>query len=536
MLSVKIIFFGTAILCLAYPLLVYFWDPKKLRRFHNQNKLSGITSLGYIYERCRGLRSRNLHLVHQHNSIVRIGPNSLSFSSPDAIRSIYGHATPCGKGDMYELTRGGHASLLDVVDKNEHARKRRLLSNAFATRNIQHWEFKIADKVRRLLGQLDAACGECGEGRVDFRRWTNLFTIDAIADIAASYRMGCLDQGDDCITFQSAGGDKRTCRYIECLHAPRRLNSIAVWCGSSLPHLRRNLELLPGLRSQWKKGFLFDNLASHLINQRVRRQVAEEEVDDLVGSLLQNKQGLPRAFDIGEVTAEMIVFSKSPSQQGPDLKSHIQSRSTSIGLIPLLVDAGSDTTAIALTHVMYYLLLNPKPLSRLRQEIGQAVANDTIIAPDAAVRNLPYLRACLDESLRLSPPVAFGVNRKTPEAGMYIDGHWIPGGTFVAVPAYTAHRNPDIFDGPEEYRPERWLGDGAKRAQASFIPFSTGGRGFIGRNISYMEQTILVATLIRRYDFELPSPDWQLQWEEAFNLWPRPMPLSIRRRVPRCVQ
>lgn len=219
---------------------------------------------------------------------------------------------------MYDLTRGGHANLLDVVDRNEHAHKRRLLSNAFATRNVQHWEFKIADKVRRLLAQFDDVCGECSEGRIDFRRWTNLFTVDAIADIAASYRTGCLDQGDDCVTFTSADGDKRTCRYIECLHAPRRLNSIVVWCGSWFPYLRRTLELIPGLRSQWKKGLLFDDLASHLINQRVQRQVAGEEVDDLVGSLLRDKQGLPRTFDIGEVTAEMILFSKSPSQQGPE--------------------------------------------------------------------------------------------------------------------------------------------------------------------------------------------------------------------------
>lgn len=311
MLSVDIFLFGTALLCIVRPLLVYLWDIKKLRRFHNQNKFSGITGLGYIYERCRGFRSRNLHLVHQQHPIVRIGPNSLSFSSPDAIRSIYGHATPCSKGDVYDLIRGGHANLLDVVDKYEHIRKRRLLSNAFATRNVQHWEFKIADKVRRLLVQLDAACGEFGEGQIDFRRWTNLFTIDAIADIAASYRTGCLDQGDDCITFRSGDGDNRTCRYILCLHAPRRLNSIVVWCGSWLPHLRRILELLPGPRSQWQRGLLFDELAGHITNQRIQRQAAGEEVDDLVGSLLQDKQGLRRGFDIDEVIAEMILFRKS---------------------------------------------------------------------------------------------------------------------------------------------------------------------------------------------------------------------------------
>lgn len=318
MLSIKIfLLFGIAILCLLHPLLVYLWDPKKLRRFHNQNKLSGITNLGYIYERCRGFRSRNLHLVHQQHSVVRIGPNSVSFSSPDAIRSIYGHATPCSKGDMYDLTRGGHASLLDVVDRNEHARKRRLLSNAFATRNVQHWEFKIGDKVQRLLVQFDAACGESGEGQVDFRRWTNLFTVDALVDIAASYRTGCLDRGDDLITFPDANGDEKACRYIEYLHAPRRVNSMVVWCGSWSPALRSALQLLPGLRPQWQKGPLFDELANHLTHQRVQRQVVGEELDDLVGSLLQDKQGLPRNFDIAEVVAEMTLFSKSLSQR-PD--------------------------------------------------------------------------------------------------------------------------------------------------------------------------------------------------------------------------
>lgn len=302
---------------------MYIWDSKRLRRFHNQNNLSGITSLGYVYERCRGFRSRNLHLVHQQHSIVRIGPNSLSFSSPDAIRSIYGHATPCSKGDMYDLTRGGHASLLDVVNRNEHARKRRLLSNAFATRNLQHWEYKIIDKVRRLLAQFDAVCGEDGEGQIDFRRWSNLFTVDAIADIAASHRMGCLDRGDDCITFPSVDGDKRTCRYIEGLHAPRRLNSTVVWCGFWFTYLQRALKLVSRLRSQFQKGAVFDELASHLTNQRVHRQLAGEQVDDLLGSLLQDKQGLPRDFDIGEVTAEMIVFSKSVSER-PDEQHSVQ--------------------------------------------------------------------------------------------------------------------------------------------------------------------------------------------------------------------
>jgi cytochrome P450 len=198
------------------------------------------------------------------------------------------------------------------------------------------------------------------------------------------------------------------------------------------------------------------------------------------------------------------------------------------------VNAGSDTTAIALTNVLYYLIKNPSQLATLRREVASVLSDDEIIAPYAKVKNLPYLRACLDESLRISPPVAFGLVRKTPPEGVTIFGEFIAGNTVVSVPAYVAHRDPNIFPNPEEFRPERWLENEGKAKEMGkyFIPFSTGARGCIGRNISYLEQHVLVATIVHRYDFALPTEDWQLEWEEAFNLWPAPMPLKMWRRKP----
>lgn len=63
-----------------------------------------------------------------------------------------------------------------------------------------------------------------------------------------------------------------------------------------------------------------------------------------------------------------------------------------------------------------------------------------------------------------------------------------------------------------------------------FIPFSKGGRGCIGRNISYLEQTIVLASLVHRYEFALPSPEWKLQRFEAFNLLMGDMPIKVWRR------
>jgi cytochrome P450 len=194
------------------------------------------------------------------------------------------------------------------------------------------------------------------------------------------------------------------------------------------------------------------------------------------------------------------------------------------------VNAGSDTTAIAMNNVMFQLLKNPSSLAKLRTEVDSVLEPSEIVAPYEKVRHLPYLRACLDESLRLYPPSTFGLPRRTPPEGVSIMGDFIPGDTSVSMSAYVAHRDEKAFPEPESYRPERWLEDGAKELQAAFISFSTGARGCIGRNISYLEQTVLLASVVHRYDFALPSEDWEPTRWETFNLSPGPMPLKVWRR------
>jgi benzoate 4-monooxygenase len=72
-----------------------------------------------------------------------------------------------------------------------------------------------------------------------------------------------------------------------------------------------------------------------------------------------------------------------------------------------------------------------------------------------------------------------------------------------------------------------------KRMEPYFIPFSTGARGCIGRNISYLEQTVVLASLVHRYEFALPSAEWKLQRFEAFNLLMGDMPIKLwRREIP----
>lgn len=302
-----------AVFFIIEPLARYFIDTKNLRRFPNHNALSGITNFGYMLMRYGGFRSRKLQEAHQHRPVLRIGPNSVSFSSPDAIRAIYGHSANCVKGDMYAAPAGPHVSLLDVIDKQAHARKRRYMSHALATRNLQIWEFKVADKVERLIGQFDTICDKAGTEitTVDFRKWSNLFTIEAIVDIALSYRLGCLDRGNDYVTITTVSGKEKQVRYIEGLHAGKRATSMLVWSTGWFRFMRVILSSVPGwFRSQRQKGVEFDEMVSYLTRNRLERYRNGEDLDDIIRCVIEDKGGELRRLPQGEIEAEVSVMRK----------------------------------------------------------------------------------------------------------------------------------------------------------------------------------------------------------------------------------
>lgn len=179
---------------------------------------------------------------------------------------------------------------------------------------------------------------------------------------------------------------------------------------------------------------------------------------------------------------------------------------------------------------MYLLLKNPASMEILRAEIDDALDEEDVVAPYDKVRHLPYLRACIDESMRILPPTSFGLPRRTPHEGALIGDDFVAGETSVSMSSYVVHRDEKVFPEPEKYRPERWLEEGGKDLQTSFVTFSAGARGCIGRNISYLEQTVLLASMVHRYEFALTHPAWEPELQEHFNLVPGPMPLKLWQR------
>jgi cytochrome P450 len=483
---------------------------------------SGVSSMPFVILAHRGARSSHLVELHKKHPVVRTGPNALSYGDVRAIKDIYGHNTKCTKDKQYLVTSGSHFHLADVIDKPDHARKRKVLSSAYALKNLEGWEHKVADKTARMIRHFDRCCTEAmprgskvpdaKDLNVDYRAWSNFFSLDAIADIGLSEKLGFLDQGHDRVTARRTDGAKYECNFRECLYENAHKQSLLVWPYDWYPFLNKISNIIPFYGRMGRLGRDWDGIPLELAHRRLARYRAGEKLDDFFQVLMEDKNGNPNNLEWGEIVAEVSI----------------------------MMNAGSATTAIAMTNVLFQLLKNPEAMRKLRDELDVALVDDddddetsAVVSYDR-VKHLPYLRACLDESLRLFSPTPQGLPRETPAEGLFVLDSFIPGGVTVSISALVAHRCESVFPQADKYIPERWLGEKGKDLQPYFLAFSAGARGCIGRNISYLEQTVTLASILRRYEFALPGPDWEIKRLETMNWLLGEMPVKVWRRAPKC--
>ena len=129
--------------------------------------------------------------------------------------------------------------------------------------------------------------------------------------------------------------------------------------------------------------------------------------------------------------------------------------------------------------------MNPPKLAHLTSEVRAAFKSPSDITFQA-VAALPYLQACIRETMRLYPPVAVGVPRIIPAGGREIMGRWLPPGTRAAVHHYSASHSVANFRNPDNFVPERWTPEGtagefADDDRGASAPFSVGPRNCIGQ-------------------------------------------------------
>ncbi|MEM7101671.1 MAG: cytochrome P450 [Bacteroidota bacterium] len=162
--------------------------------------------------------------------------------------------------------------------------------------------------------------------------------------------------------------------------------------------------------------------------------------------------------------------------------------------------AGHETSSNALSWTWYLLTKHPEVYQKVKQEVNEVLGDKR---PDfETIMRLQYTRQVLDESMRFYPPAwATGREALGPDE---ILGHKFKKGDMFFMSIYELHRHPDYWENPDQFDPDRFSPDNRKgRPKFVYLPFGAGPRMCIGNNFAIMEIMLLMATMIRRYDYEI---------------------------------
>ncbi|KAK2671580.1 Cytochrome P450, E-class, group I [Fusarium oxysporum f. sp. vasinfectum] len=369
----------------------------------------------------------------------------------------------------YFYNRGAsikHPDIVFTIDRESHRSQRRSLSHAFSARALREAEGTIQRHARLFAHQISQR-GSPGTGGVDMSAAFTWLTFDIIGDL----------------TFGESFG------------------SVANWEPDT--YVALILEFIKHLT---------------IIQAAKRLGISEGILSFLIPG------------DLKDSMASLVVSSWATSTSAGDFFAHILrdgsfNRDHLAEQAKILLLDGSETTATFLAGVTYLLLKSPTALAKLQCEVRSSFASLDEIRGDS-LNQLPYLRAVIEEGLRLFPPVPLGLPRTCP--GAMIDGWYVPSGTEVSVDNFVMSHDEKFFPEPDEFRPERWLEGQTGNNKEASRPFSIGPRACLGVDLAYLEASLILATMVYSFDWELV--DKSLHWFEEVELrsfWKKPQ-LFIR--------
>ncbi|ETN39028.1 uncharacterized protein HMPREF1541_07070 [Cyphellophora europaea CBS 101466] len=441
--------------------------------------LAKLTPWWDVYHAYKGDKHLLFHRLHeQYGDFVRYGPNTVSINNPAALKAIYGHRANVRKSDFYLSFPAvpGAFSTHTALDLKMHARKRRVMSHAFSDSALKGVEDFVLEHVSAYINALTdrfnrsntAPHSDKWTTPKNISTWSTYLGFDVMGDLAFGSGFGMLT------------GTKPANR-----DAPVLLMQAAKRHNTTGP--------MPWLHQSGVDRILFRklNLDRDQYLAFSRNQVGER----MASGALDSKR---KDFFY------YLLHSKDPETGEGFSKKELWGESNT------LIIAGSDTTSTTLTSTIFYLLHNPATLARLQQEIRGAFESVEEIRAGPTLNDCKYLRACIDEALRMSPPVGAILPRQTLAGGIDILDHHIPEGVGVGCPIYALHHHQDYIPAAFDYKPERWIkGECDEKENEAllsvFNPFSIGSRGCIGKPMAYMELSLALARLLWKFDMRLPE-------------------------------
>ncbi|KAF8586633.1 cytochrome P450 monooxygenase pc-bph [Ramaria rubella] len=503
-----------------YHLLAWLYDEHRIRTIPGPI-LAALSDTWLGYWAAQGCRSLQVHELHRkYGTFVRIAPNHVSISDPDALQIVYAHGNGATKSNFYDAFVSIHRGLFNTRSRVDHTRKRKIVSHIYSQKNVLTFEGVSRMALVKLLGQWDRLCSggvkgisgndaEGGwygrDGRVwfDVLPWLNYLAFDIIGDLAFGAPFGMLDAAKDTapVAITNPGEPLKTI-HIPAVQILNSRGDFAASLGVLPPWVRPLIKRIPWYAHGQQATKHLAGLAIAAVETRLADPSAAER-GDLLSKLQEGKDEDGEPMGKEELTAEALTH----------------------------LIAGSDTTANSSCGVTYYLARYPQTQRKLHAELDEALGLEEGVVSYETIKKLPYLDACINESLRLHSTSSVGLPRVVPEGGMEVLGKFFEEGTVLSVPSYTIHRDAGVWgEDVDEYRPERWFEIEPALIHKTFNPFSFGPRACVGKNLAVMELYTIIATIFRRYEFVLEDPNQPFLTQEGFLRKPLYTRVGMRRR------
>jgi len=412
----------------------------------------GIPGLGIAPQLARDIYGYLPSVARRYGDVVRLpvpGQALILVSHPDHVHHVMTrHSSSYGKGAMnMELIDGEEHAPLPVADGEPWKRMRRLLSPQFTAQSIQELSAKVSADIACHLDQTWEAAVDSGA------------PIDLEADLA-SMALSVLLRG---ACSQQDLDDQTIDRLAEAIR------TYALYAGSRMV-LHSMPSALP--RPFSKKG-----------------KAARRYLDDFALSVIEDRKAKPRP------DTDMISLLLDARFDDGRAMTHTELKAELGGL----VFGGFETTSSALSWTFTLLAQHPDIEERARAEVD-ALALDGRIPEYSDLAQLPFIRACFDESMRIQGgPMYLREALVDDEIG----GYRIPKGSTVIVSPTVLHNDGRFWKDPQRFNPERFLTD--KIEKNVFIPFNIGQRKCLGYQLAYMEAIFTIAQVLSRYRVQVPA-------------------------------
>lgn len=373
--------------------------------------------------RIASIRGRRIYLVdslhEKYGPVVRLSPTQLDVSELSAFSQIHRIGGDFPKSPWYEMThKGVKPGIFSMQDRGQHAQRRRLFARAFSYTSIStHWDTVIRERVSLAVQRIKESAIEGSRDQslvvadssnvkssngADVLKWWTLMTTDVIAHLAFGESFQMLELGQ-----QSP--------YIDALQNTFLSSAIR----SEIPLVWHIANKIP-----------FGKF--HAITQ------AEKVVREYGAKALQNMRreggGIKNLFGQMEAAAEK----DDGSIEDNEIKVEAGN----------LIVAGSDTTAVTLTYLIWSVLKQPALQTELEAEV--AGLSDALQLEEL-VQKMPLMNSVIEETLRLYGAAPGALPRSVPKGGAVLGGYQIPGGVEVSTQAYTIHRDPGLWADPLRY-------------------------------------------------------------------------------------